>query len=151
MFPSQALISLTFMGCLRPTGPPLAVSSHTRLLVMKFRFATQSSRSPDVNFSGVNNRSRPGAPLVLVSIYLGALPQPQQLTLKTTKSMLRRILDSISSKTILITIFSVSMIACASERPVAGDQPVDPSFRDKYMECYRIADRSEREHCLHGD
>lgn len=65
--------------------------------------------------------------------------------------MHRRLLDMVSFKTTLIAIVSALMIACASERPVTSDQPIEPSFHEKVVACSKIADRGERDRCLYGE
>jgi hypothetical protein len=67
------------------------------------------------------------------------------------KFMLSRLLKSISHRTVLIPIVSALMVACASEQPVAGDQPIEPSFQEKVTECSKIGDRGERDRCLYGN
>ncbi len=64
--------------------------------------------------------------------------------------MLYQLLELISHRTALILIISMLMIACATEQPVAGDQPVEPSFQESVMECSKIGDRGERDRCLYG-
>ena len=64
--------------------------------------------------------------------------------------MLCRLLASFSHRTILISIISALMMACASEQPVVSDQATEPPFQDKVMECSKIADRGERDRCLYG-
>jgi len=70
---------------------------------------------------------------------------------KAMKPMLCRSHNLMSRKTILILIFSALLTACASERQVASDQPIEKSFHAKVAECSKIADRSERDRCLYGN
>jgi len=65
--------------------------------------------------------------------------------------MFSRLLNSISYRTILIPVVSALMIACASEQTIDSDQPVEPSFQEKIMECSKIGDRGERDRCLYGN
>jgi hypothetical protein len=67
------------------------------------------------------------------------------------KSMLSRLLLSISYRTVLILIVLALMVACATEQPVAGDQPIEPSFQERVTECSKIGDRGERDRCLYGN
>jgi len=64
--------------------------------------------------------------------------------------MLNRLLDSLSQKTILTLMVSVLMMACASNKYDANDEPVEPSFQERVTECSKILDRSERDRCLYG-
>ncbi len=64
--------------------------------------------------------------------------------------MLYQLLESISHRTALTLIISMLMVACATEQPVAGDQPVEPPFQESVMECSKISDRGERNRCLYG-
>ncbi len=54
-------------------------------------------------------------------------------------------------RTILILVLSAFLMACASEQKNSGDQPIEPSFQERVTECSKIADRSERDHCLYGN
>ena len=67
------------------------------------------------------------------------------------KFMFIRLVNSISHKSISIAVMSALMIACASEQSVVSDQPIEPSFQERVTECSKIADRTERDHCLHGN
>ena len=64
--------------------------------------------------------------------------------------MLSRLLETISYRTVLIPIVLALMVACATEQPVADDQPIDPSFQERVTECSKIGDRGERDRCLYG-
>ncbi len=64
--------------------------------------------------------------------------------------MFSRLLETISYRTVLIPIVLALMVACATEQPVAGDQPIDPSFQERVTECSKIGDRGERDRCLYG-
>lgn len=64
--------------------------------------------------------------------------------------MFSRLLESISYRTVLIPIVLALMVACATEQPVAGDQPIEPSFQERVTECSKIGDRGERDRCLYG-
>jgi len=52
--------------------------------------------------------------------------------------------------TVVMLVFSVLIMACASEAPLVSDQPVEPSFQEKVMDCSKIGDRGERDRCLYG-
>jgi hypothetical protein len=65
--------------------------------------------------------------------------------------MLSRLLESISYRTVLIPVVLAIIVACATEQPVAGDQPIEPSFQEKVTQCSKIGDRGERDRCLYGN
>jgi len=62
--------------------------------------------------------------------------------------MLIHVPVSFSRITILMMV-STLLMACASEQPVVSDQPVEPAYPDKVMDCSKIADRGERNRCLY--
>jgi len=66
------------------------------------------------------------------------------------KSMFSVITRSNSRMTVVMLVFSVLIMACASEAPLVSDQPVEPSFQEKVMDCSKIGDRGERDRCLYG-
>ena len=70
---------------------------------------------------------------------------------KEAKFMFIRLVNSISHKLTLIPIISVLMMACSSEQPIRSDQPIETTYQEKVSECSVIADRSERDRCLHGN
>lgn len=64
--------------------------------------------------------------------------------------MLDRLFSSNSYGIILMLIFSVLMMACASNKYDANGQPVEPSLQERVTQCAKIADRSERDRCMYG-
>jgi hypothetical protein len=65
--------------------------------------------------------------------------------------MLCRLSDSNSQRVILILMISALMVACAGKRPIADDQPREPTYQELVTQCSKIADRSERDRCLYGN
>jgi len=53
-------------------------------------------------------------------------------------------------RTILTLIVLTLMVACTGHRPSESDQQPEPSFQERVTQCSKIADRSERDHCLYG-
>ena len=56
-------------------------------------------------------------------------------------------------KLLLFILISVLLLllACASDRTVDSDQPIEPTFQERVAECSKIADRSERNRCLYDN
>ena len=66
------------------------------------------------------------------------------------KTMSSKIIRLCSRSTLVLLVVSALMMACATEEPLVTEQPVEPSFQEKIMECSKIGDRGERDRCLYG-
>ena len=66
------------------------------------------------------------------------------------KTMSSKIIRLCSRSTVVLLVVSALMMACATEEPLVTEQPVEPSFQEKIMECSKIGDRGERDRCLYG-
>lgn len=64
--------------------------------------------------------------------------------------MFSEIVRSNSRNSVVTLVAAILIVACATEAPLIEDQPVEPSFQERIMECSKIGDRGERDRCLYG-
>ena len=71
--------------------------------------------------------------------------------MKTLNSLIWHLFRPMHRKAFMVALASILAVACAGQQPATDDQPYEPTFQEKVAECSKIADRSERDHCLYGN